>query len=364
MLKLFTKVTFFSVPLISVLKSVFIFKTAYTPNRIWNYLLILISMYVSKILKRPIVWGVAPIVMIEPTNICNLKCPMCPSGNNEMKRAKGMLAFKDFKKLVDDVGRKIYQLQFWNQGEPFLNKDLLQCIHYSKQNGIITQTSTNGHFIPDNETAEAIVASGLDQVIFSMDGTNQETYEKYRVGGNFNQVLAGLERLAEVKKKLKSVTPLIQLQFLVFKHNQNEIDNLIKLAQNNNINRISFKSAQIYSSEQGEEFLPDDESLNRYKQDSNEFVLKGDIKNWCKRLWLNTTINWDGSVTPCCFDKDAEHSFANYFNSNMPFKSIWKSTAYQDFCKQVLMNRKSIEMCCNCNEGLPEPYAKIVEVGR
>lgn len=319
-------------------------------------------MNLSRLLKRPIVWGYPPILMVEPTNICNLKCPMCPSGNGEMRRPRGKLDLDNFKRLMDEIGHYIYQVQFWNQGEPFINQSLLEFIHYAKQKGLMTQTSTNGHFIRTDQMAELVVASGLDQIIFSMDGTNQETYEKYRVGGDFHLVLETLGRFSRAKKKMASKTPLIELQFLVFKHNQDELETIIKIAQKHEVNRLSFKTAQVYSADQGREFLPSDERFQRYQFDGDTFSLKSDLPNWCKRLWLNSTVNWDGSVSPCCFDKDAEYAFANIFENESTFKETWKNKKYLQFRKNVIKNRKGIEICSNCTEGLKEPYTRIIEV--
>lgn len=319
-------------------------------------------MTISKLFKRQFVWGYPPILMVEPTNICNLKCPMCPSGNGEMKRKMGQLTFDNYKKLLDDIGSYLIQIQLWNQGEPFLNKSFLDFVHYANEKGIMTHTSTNGHFIRTDEDAENLIKSGLDQLIFSMDGTNQETYEKYRVGGDYQLVMETLERIANSKQKLQSKTPLVELQFLVFKHNKDEIDQIIAMSKRLMLNRISFKTAQIYSKEQAEVFLPEDSAFSRYEHDGEKYMLKGEIKNWCKRLWLNPAVNWDGSVSPCCFDKDAEYAFANYFDDRATFKGIWKNGKYKAFRKQIMDDRKSIAMCANCSEGLPDPYTKIIEV--
>jgi radical SAM protein with 4Fe4S-binding SPASM domain len=287
---------------------------------------------------------------------------MCPSGNGDMKRRMGQLTFKDFKKLLDDVGDYLIQVQLWNQGEPFLNKSFLDFVHYANEMGVMTHTSTNGHFIRTDEDAEKLINSGLDQLIFSMDGTNQQTYEKYRVRGDYQLVMETLERIANAKKRLKSNKPLVELQFLVFKHNQNEIDHIISMSKKLNLNRISFKTAQIYSNQQGEVFLPEDTTFSRYEHDGENFKLKGDVKNWCKRLWLNPAVNWDGTVSPCCFDKDAEYALENYFKNNLKFKDIWKSGKYNAFRKRIMNDRKSVDMCANCSEGLPDPYTKIIEV--
>jgi radical SAM protein with 4Fe4S-binding SPASM domain len=287
---------------------------------------------------------------------------MCPSGNGEMRRKMGYLNFDDFKKLLDDIGDYLIQVQLWNQGEPFLNKSFLEFVRYANKKGIMTHTSTNGHFIRTNEDAENLVKSGLDQLIFSMDGTSQETYEKYRVGGDYGLVIDTLRRISDAKERLNSRRPLLELQFLVFKHNQNEIDELISLSKKLNINRISFKTAQIYSNEQGEVFLPEDAAFSRYGHDGKNYKLKGEIKNWCKRLWLNPAVNWDGSVSPCCFDKDADYTFGNIFTNNIKFKNVWKNSDYKTFRQRILNNRKSIDMCANCSEGLPDPYTTIIDV--
>lgn len=362
MIKIHELITMSVVPIRSALKSFFIFKVRYTPRRVWNFIIATLSMHLSKRLRKPVVWGYPPILMVEPTNICNLKCPMCPSGNGDMNRPQGKMDLDNFKKLMDDIGDYIYQVQFWNQGEPFINRVFLDFVRVAKEKGVMAMTSTNGHFIRTDETAEAIVKSGLDQIIFSMDGTNQETYEKYRVGGNYNLVLETLERLSNARKKRNSRTPLIELQFIVFKHNQQEIDDLIALAEKFNIDRIAFKTAQVYSEDQAKAFLPDDDSMRRYEVEGDTFRMKGKIENWCKRLWMNSTINWDGSVSPCCFDKDAEHAFAYIFENGKSFRETWKNARYQLFRKQVMKDRKAINICSNCTEGLEEPYAKIIEL--
>ncbi|MEE9168208.1 MAG: radical SAM protein [bacterium] len=351
------------VPIKSIIKSLLIINLRLTPKRIANMIKIFTSMLFSRLTRRQIVWGYPLFLMVEPTNICNLKCPMCPSGNGEMSRALGKLNFENYKRLLDDVGDRVLQVQLWNQGEPLINKSLLDFVRYAKGKGIVTQTSTNGHYIRTEEAAEEIVLSGLDFLIFSMDGTNQETYEKYRVGGNYQLVLDTLERIGRAKKRLVSKTPLVELQFIVFKHNQQEMDDLIQIAGQFDVNRISFKTAQVYSNDQANVFLPERDDHKRYDYDGQNYEMKGEIKNWCKRLWLNSTVNWNGSVSPCCFDKDAEHAFANVFTNQSSFPETWKNEKSMAFRSQVMKDRRSIEMCNNCTEGLEEPYITIVELG-
>jgi MoaA/NifB/PqqE/SkfB family radical SAM enzyme len=352
------------VPIKSFLKALLIYRVRLTPRRIINVIKIYASMGLSYLTGKQIVWGYPVILMIEPTNVCNLKCPMCPSGNGDMKRPRGRLSLENYCRIIDEIGNYILQLQLWNQGEPFLNASLLDFIRYAKRKGIMVQTSTNGHFIRSDQDAQALIESGLDQIIFSLDGTNQETYARYRIGGDFDLVMQTLERIGRAKVKKGSKTPLIELQFLVFKYNEKEIEHLIKIAKETGVNRISFKSAQVYSREQADAFLPLNGTYMRYTMETGEPKVKGALKNWCKRLWLNSTVNWDGAIVPCCFDKDNTYTMSNVFNiEHTGFRGAWKNKHYKHFRDRVLTQRAAIPMCTNCTEGMKEPYTKIVELG-
>jgi len=304
------------------------------------------------------------MLMIEPTNICNLKCPMCPSGNGSMTRPRGRLDRTAYQRLIDAVGHRLLQIQLWNQGEPFIHPRLVDFIRYAKARGIMVITSTNGHFIRTDEAARELIQSGLDQLIFSLDGTNPETYTRYRVGGNFQRVMDALTRIARIRREMRSPTPIIELQFLVFRHNQHEIDALIQFAEAIGVDRISFKSAQVYTQPQAQAYLPDDPRFNRYETGTTDVRIKGRLPNWCKRLWLNPVVNWDGTLSPCCFDKDADWAMGNVFREEQTFSEVWRGQAFQRFRWHILHRRAGIPMCRNCTEGLPQPYAYIVNLPR
>ena len=364
MRKLLDRLTLSVVPFRSAVKALFIFKIKYTPRRIWNVLKVVLSMYLSRLIRRPVVWGLPPLLMVEPTNICNLKCPMCPAVVGKRVLAKGQIELEHYKKLLDEVGPYIFQVQLWNQGEPFISKTFLDQVRYAKSKGIMTITSTNGHFIRNDEEARAIVESGLDQLIISMDGTNQESYEKYRIGGNYRQVIDGLANISRAKQELNSKTPLLELQFIIFKHNQDEIDTLVELARRYKVNRLSIKMAMVYTPDQAETYLDEEQKEQLYAIEGDKVKRKQKVPNFCKRLWLNSTVNWDGTVVPCCFDVDSDFVFANVFENGRSFRETWKNQKYMNFRRAVLRNRTAIDMCSNCTEGIPEPYAKIVEMDK
>jgi organic radical activating enzyme len=130
---------------------------AFSWKRLWNAGKVLASMGVSWTTGRPVVWGRPFMMMVEPTNFCNLKCPLCPSGNGEMTRERGNMGIDDFKRLIDDAGDYLVLLMLWNQGEPFINRDLLEMIRYARSKRIPTMTSTNGHYVRTTSCACSLV---------------------------------------------------------------------------------------------------------------------------------------------------------------------------------------------------------------
>ena len=314
-----------------------------------NALKVLLSYYFSKLLKRPILWGQPISISIEPTTSCNLRCPECPSGLRNFTRPTGMLNLDFYKKIIDEVYKDTLSITFYFQGEPFLNSDFLNMVNYASQKKMHTSTSTNAHFIND-ETAQKIVKSGLDRLIISIDGTTQETYEQYRIGGNLNKVINSTKYLVNSKKKLQSKTPHLIFQFLVVKPNEHQINDIEMLAKQLNVDEIRFKTAQIYNYQQGNSLIPSIDAFSRYKRNADgTYVLKNKLPSQCWKMWHSTVVTWDGKVLPCCFDKDAKHQLGNL--QLISFKEIWKSNRYNQFRSSILKSRAQIDICQNCSEG-------------
>ena len=151
-------------------------------QRIWNALKVILSYYLTRLTKQPIQWGQPFTISIEPTTACNLRCPECPSGLRAFTRPTGTLKVNFFKKTIDELQQKLLYLIFYFQGEPYINPDFLEMVQYASKKGIYTITSTNGHFLND-DNARRTIESGLDRLIISVDGTTQEVYENYRKEG-------------------------------------------------------------------------------------------------------------------------------------------------------------------------------------
>jgi len=286
---------------------------------------------------------------VEIANFCNLHCPECPVGLRKISRnEKKLFDFDLFKRIIDDLHSQLISVILYFQGEPFLNNQLIDYIQYAHKSNIYTSTSTNGQFIT-KDNAKDLVKSGLDKIIFSVDGVSQETYEKYRVGGSLEKTIDGIRDIIGWKNELKSLTPLVEMQFLVLKTNEHQLKEMRQLAKSLNVDRLTFKTAQLYDFAHGNELMPSKSRYSRYsKGKDGKFSIKSRQPNRCWRLWSGAVVNVYGEVLPCCFDKASEHSFGNVNEQSFP--ACWHSKNATGFREKILQNRKQFEMCRNCTE--------------
>jgi MoaA/NifB/PqqE/SkfB family radical SAM enzyme len=166
---------------------------------------------------------------VDPTNFCQLQCPFCPTGAGRGVRDKASLTLEHFTRFLDRVGPDVIHIDMMNWGEPTLNKDLPGMIAAAKSHGIEVKVDSNLNDLSD-AMVEGLVRSGLDVLSVSIDGATQETYEKYRVNGRLADVLENVRRVVRKKKELASARPLLMWQFLVFKHNEHEVELAKKMA--------------------------------------------------------------------------------------------------------------------------------------
>lgn len=327
----------------------FNFTTKLTFRRMWNASKVMSSFYLTKWTGKPIQWGLPFSISFEPTTSCNLRCPECPSGLRAFTRPIGMLEKDFFTKTIDEIHKDLLYLIFYFQGEPYLNPDFLEMVKYAAAKKIYTATSTNAHYLTD-ENSRKTIESGLDRLIISIDGTTQEVYQQYRIGGKLEKVLEGARNIVKWKKQMNSKTPYVFFQFLVVKPNEHQIEDVKKLAEEIGVDGVRYKTAQVYDFENGNPLIPTIDKYARYKKQANgKYAIKNSLDNNCWKLWHSCVISWDGLVVPCCFDKDADYKLGDLKKDN--FATIWQDDNYKQFRKKLLTGRKNIEICANCSEG-------------
>jgi radical SAM protein with 4Fe4S-binding SPASM domain len=336
---------------ISVLYGNFIVIGKYfSVKKLWNYLKLCVSYCYSRLGKVTKFALMPAFVSVEPVDYCNLRCPQCPVGLGVRKETRGNeMDFELFKRIIKETHKTLFHVIFYFQGEPTLSVSLLSMIKYAHNHRIFTSTSTNAQVLT-NDLAKELVKSGLDKLIVSIDGTTQESYAAYRVGGKLEKAIAGVENIVKWKKNLSSKTPFVEIQCLLLQSNENERDAMKKLAKKLDADRLVFKTAQFYDFEKGNPLMPASEAESRYRKDeaTGKYAIKNPLRNHCWRLWTGAVVNAKGDVLPCCYDKNNEFCFGNI--SKEYFEETWNGDLARSFRKKIIDNRKQFEMCRNCTE--------------
>ena len=290
---------------------------------------------------------------VEPTTACNLRCPECPSGLRSFTRPTGMLDPDRLRALLSGpagLGRDLTYLNLYFQGEPYLHSGMDELVAIGKREGLYVSTSTNAHHI-DAERAERIVNSGIDRLIISIDGADQEAYSAYRVGGKLEKVLEATRCIMTAKQRSGKSRPHVVWQFLVVGTNEAQLPRMRQMARTWGVDEFVVKTAQLDDPQDGHPLLTRDPALRRYDRDpSGRWHLRNPMHDRCWRMWQGAVITWDGKVVPCCFDKDAHHAMGQA-EDGRGFREIWRSADYHRFREAVFRHRAGIEMCRNCTEG-------------
>jgi radical SAM protein with 4Fe4S-binding SPASM domain len=310
------------------------------------------------------VFGMPKLITLEPTNHCNLKCPLCPTGEGDTSVAYGLFKLDKYKKVVDVFSKWAQTVQLFSWGEPLLNKSFVEMVRYTSQDPykIRSTTSVNLNLITD-EQIKGLLTSNLDALHVSIDGTTQEVYEKYRVGGNLEVVFSNLNKLIAAKKFYKANTK-INWAFLVFKHNEHQVEEAKKMARDFGIS-ITIKEARpnikgdLHNS-LGEmidtygKWLPDNPKYNAYNMDAKtrktnflyNYGTRQKPLKFCKRPWWQTFINWNGDVFPCdCVHTEEKYRMGNIFEQD--FKEIWNGEKYVAARKELLDQPNDLDTICH-----------------
>ncbi|MCX5714498.1 MAG: radical SAM protein, partial [Candidatus Omnitrophica bacterium] len=260
----------------------------------------------------------------------------------------GKLSFEDCQKVIDELGPYLIHIDFCNWGEPLLNKDVFRMVKYAKQYHVDTKIDSNLNYLTV-KGAEELVSSGLDKLIVSLDGTSEESYSKYRVGGDFNKVMRNLKLILKKKKELKVSNPYISWQFLVFRHNEHEIEEVRRIGKDLGVDHIGITKAFIGD----KDWIPLNEEYSNYKKDeikgeftSEHFRASEAVK--CNWLWEAIAINPNGSVSPCCSVEDEKDDFGNIFDQ--PFQKIWNNEKYRQ-ARRYIRNKDDSgngNICIGC----------------
>lgn len=297
------------------------------------------------ILKSDRVWALPTHLQIEPTNLCNLRCPVCHVVTDDKPR--GNLDLERFRKVINEVGDYILLINLWGWGEPFINSDTLEMIRYAENKGIKVITSTNGHFFESKKDVDHLIDSGLSVLIFALDATDKETYNKYRHGGNFDRVLRGLQLLMLRREERGSLLPRVNLRMLVTRNNEDQVHQMKELAKRVGVDILTFKTLNVFDNEaDGESLIPRNKEYRRFQYDDMDRPIK--IENSCKKLWNHPVIYHDGVIAPCDYNTGQELSLGNIFNNGQSFTEIWFGKEYRQLRARFSTGDREGLRCDSC----------------
>jgi MoaA/NifB/PqqE/SkfB family radical SAM enzyme len=289
--------------------------------------------------------------IIDACNVCNLRCPLCPTGNTTIARKQAMLSLGQYKELFDKIKEYALVVSLYNHGEPLLNPDVFSIIEHTHRNRVGTNISSNFNW-PQPVEINDFIRSGLDYVTVSLDGVTQDSYQQYRVRGDVREVFDNLKRLLSAKKTLRSKTPFVEWQFIVFKHNEHEVEEARKLASELGVDLLRFISPGVppedmHNLELQEKWMP----RNPLYWERNPKLVedRGYVFDQpCFYLYRSMFIYPGGGVTPCCFAHDERQDFGNLYNNSV--MEIWNNNAYRSarmLFSRSLPTEERIETICD-----------------
>ena len=290
--------------------------------------------------------GYPVVAQVEPANFCNLSCPLCLTTLNKGSRPRMLLTFKAFKHFIDEVGDYLLLIVLWSNGEPFLNPDIFKIIEYAKSKNILVHTSTNGNVKFDDEKSTLLVESGLDSLVVAVDGATQKTYSTYRKGGDLDLVFSNIKKIIRTKREMGSSTPLVNLRFIVMKHNEEEVPLIKQVAEKLQVDFLTFRtvvSAREFRADLVHTFSPESSRYCGYEGESQD----SQKRFICMRPWKRITLSAGGNIISCEFDHKDLYSFGNIENG-LSIKSIWKGNNSIDFRKMFNLGSNDLYHCEEC----------------
>lgn len=321
----------------------------------WSKLKNLLRVQWAKLRKDPTAGrGLPLIVSVEPTNACNMKCPMCPTGLDRLTRKKGMMDVDGFARLLDQIERTTLIMTFWGIGESTLHPRLYEMIAMAKRRGIFTMLTMNG----TNFDPVAMLDSGLDYLVVSFDGTREASYAPVRRGGSLEHAVAGVRAIVAERRRRGVDFPKINMGFIVTRLNQEELAGLDAFAREIGFDAVRPKYLHTITKETAEQLRPTRPELvgtlgqqgpGRQLDDEIPGIPKVLAKNGCGLLWEYAMVFQDGRLAPCCYDWDATSPLGNAFTGD--FAALWHGGAYADLRRRATFDKQSLDLCRHCEGG-------------
>jgi MoaA/NifB/PqqE/SkfB family radical SAM enzyme len=270
------------------------------------------------------------LLIIDPCNFCNLRCPLCPTGLGTLGRRQAMLSLDHFKQYFDPLADYLFEAYLHNWGESLLNKEVFDMIAYAQSRNVGTNLSSN---LSDSTSRDLdrLIDSGLEYLIVSLDGTNEQSYSKYRVRGKFDNVVENMHELIRRRNARRLKTPRVEWQFIVMKQNEREVSRAEEMAEKIGVDLLRFIPVGMpYDTGDRqavkEEWYPTTIEGRAYSADIEQQFGQANKPSPCFYLYRTMVVHPDGGVAPCCVVYKESSDFGRLPADTM---SLWNNDHYQ-----------------------------------
>ncbi len=307
----------------------------------------------SVIFKPSKPWGLPTILQIEPTSRCNLECRICPVATG-LQRPAGNMDLSLFRRIVDELRGSLLAILFWDWGEPFLNPHAYDMIRYARQAGVKVVSSTNGHVFADPAQAREVVGSGLEVLVFSVDGISQGTYQHIRQKGRLDTVLEGIQLVVAEKRRAGRRLPVVNLRFVVTQHSEQEVPLLAEFARGLGVDVLTLRKLHYVPETEaqaptGSGLIPTERKFQLPPLAQDTGMPLREARNPCRNLWNCPTVHWDGTVCSCFMDYNERRPLGSLRQHG--FRDIWRGAAYRSLRAEFRRRWRELPLCGECASG-------------
>lgn len=242
-------------------------------------------------------------IQIDASAHCQLACPCCPTASGETRKAMsaGHLDPAKLERLLD-ANPQVADVELSNYGEMFLNPKLAEILRIAFERRVVlhADNGTNLNHAPA-EILEALVRYRFRSLTVSIDGASPEAYSRYRIKGDFERVIGNIEKLNSFKRKHLSGFPILTWQFIVFGHNQHEIEAAKGRAAKLGMRfKPKLSWDDDFSPIQDGKLVQIQAGLPASRKQFHQATGTEYMRPICYQLWFSPVLNWDGRLTGCC----------------------------------------------------------------
>ena len=294
-------------------------------------------------------WSMPLHMQFELTNYCNLRCPVCATGAKILKRHAMPIDVDVFRRTMDTVGPYLLTASLWGWGEPLLHPHLGEILRAIQKYPIFTMLSTNGQNLNDERIVQTLLDAPPTHLIVAIDGLDNVTNSQYRVGAKLEPILAGVRRLAELKRQRQQTLPVLHMRFIVMKHNQSQVAQLEEFATRHGFDFLSYRTLSIIDAPQSMQthsaLVPDLVEYQAYNYKNDERIKRSDFI--CQQPFWFPTLFADGTVTSCDQDYNAQQPFG-VTRHDFSFQDVWYSKQAERVRRLVRDEPEALSFCRNC----------------